>query len=1347
MSALVSIAFVAALAAAAAGADWPMWRYGPKRGAASPEALPATLHPQWVRVLPPLRPAWPCQPRLYFDEVYQPVVAGKTLFVGSSANDSVVAYDTETGEEKWRFYAEGPVRFAPVAAGGRVYFVSDDGFLYCLKATDGSLVWKFRGGPADRKLLGNDRLISMWPARGGPVLVDGTVYFAAGIWPFMGVFIHALDAETGKVIWTNRSSNFIFSMVDHNLTDYVGVSPQGYFVVVGDKLIVPCGRSWPACFDRKSGKLLYFRQGQDLDVTKDKGWGARSWREGSWRVMANSRYIFNCLSHRARNYQYNPQEHRLGNFGGILDLNTGNLVQMMDKTNLVPGLVLTDDAVYGGYGNVRAYTNSPLKEVRAMKVTGGGFAVQVDGVPVPIKQATFTSAGPKSKTYRSSEMPSLLAVKKDYNMSLVKLDLSRLPSKQPKKVVAAMLISWVLAPGKPATVTFHRMLRDWDQQACWKWPFADEREAWNGLRKGVDYAAEPFAVMKCPAALRNQVHEIEGFGRAIAKWASGEWKNFGFVMIIDGPAIQINFSLPRGKPARISMGTALRLDELWRLPVRADVLIKAGGRLYAASPGEIKAIDIPAAGGTPKVSWSAKVEGKPRSLLAADGKLFAVTVEGRIYCFGPKKVKTKVYGRAKRQVGPSDESSGKTATAILDATGVKEGYCVLLGAPSGRVVDELARRSKLRIFVMEPDAKKAAALRARLDSEGLHPKRVAVAAVDPSASPLPPYMASLIVVDHFPPAWPARALFRSLRPYGGLLCARIPASRQREFADWAAKGDLPGAEVSRAGDFALLKRSGPLPGAGQWTHEYADEARTMSSGDALVKPPFGVLWFGGPSESLFARPFFVPRYYPSPQVVGGRLFGQSLTSLYAVDVYTGRLLWRAPLPDPGKIYDVYRIRVPGYTFVSRPDCIYVACGELCLRFSPETGRKLGEFRLPGKGRIGEKPTWAHISVWKDVLIASAVIPNRFWENGYAKVRKEDLTTRELAKLTAWVHAMNKAGKIKRRKGESRGAMYERVMNEILAGENLPASFPKELRDAIRKRGALRLTSSDRIVAMDRHTGRVLWTRDAVWGFTDIDNQLGNPRFGSVAVGAGRVYLLDTIHEHHYKMLKRRGRVGEWRPKLLALDARTGRVLWTIDVAPLGVGWVAYSVGRDVVLAGHSGNITAFRGGDGKKLWHKNIPGNTFSRPSTLHDDVVITMFMRGDLTGKSLFTDTNTMYREWIMQSLETGEVTGRFKAPGAYCGFGTACAELLLFRSTSTALYDFKTGRVRNLAGFRTGCSNNLIPADGVLSIPHFGWHCMCNYPIFTAAALVHMNEAETWAAMGPQKNRSFDKRIPSKK
>src|SRR5207253_3212025 len=152
-------------------ADWPMGRYDAQRSASSPQELPAQLHLHWVREYPPQVPAWPDQEKMPFDMAFEPVVLGQTLFVNSSRHDCVRALDVVAGQEKWTFFADGPIRFAPVAWQGRIYFTSDDGYLYCVDAADGKLCWKFRGGPSDRKILGNERLISTWPARGAPVMV------------------------------------------------------------------------------------------------------------------------------------------------------------------------------------------------------------------------------------------------------------------------------------------------------------------------------------------------------------------------------------------------------------------------------------------------------------------------------------------------------------------------------------------------------------------------------------------------------------------------------------------------------------------------------------------------------------------------------------------------------------------------------------------------------------------------------------------------------------------------------------------------------------------------------------------------------------------------------------------------------------------------------------------------------------------------------------------------------------------------------------------------------------------------------------------------------------------------
>ena len=188
------------------------------------------------------------------------------MFVPSSVNDSVTAFDLETGRERWRFYAQGPVRFPAVADQGRVYFVSDDGYLYCLDGSSGGLLWKFRGGPDQRRVLGNGRLISAWPARGGPVVADGKVYFAAGMWPSQGVFVHALDSATGRVVWTNDGSGSQETEQPHGGVAANGPSPQGCLVLAGDKLLVPCGRTYPAVFDARDGRLLAYQMGQREEV-------------------------------------------------------------------------------------------------------------------------------------------------------------------------------------------------------------------------------------------------------------------------------------------------------------------------------------------------------------------------------------------------------------------------------------------------------------------------------------------------------------------------------------------------------------------------------------------------------------------------------------------------------------------------------------------------------------------------------------------------------------------------------------------------------------------------------------------------------------------------------------------------------------------------------------------------------------------------------------------------------------------------------------------------------------------------------------------------------------------------
>jgi len=844
--------------AGALGADWPQYRCDAGRTAASAQSLPADLYRLWVRELPTPQPAFPTEIRLRYDATYEPVVMGKTMFVPSMVTDSMTALDTETGKQRWQFFTEGPVRLAPIAFQGKVYFVSDDGYLYCVGAAGGELLWRFRGQPddgEDRKVMGNGRLVSVFPARGGPVLADGIIYFAAGIWSGEGVFVHALNAETGQVVWSNTDSDRIAKAnADHGVATYAGISPQGHLAIVDDTLIVPCGAQLPALLDLKTGKLQ----------TYTMGWGGRNGLpKGCAFVCGTGKYLMH---------------------GGDL------------------------------YGMGR-----------------------------PEKESSLT---------RPAE---------EYN------------------------VRRMIHPGALTRLQIER---------------TNQRELGD--------FREPVLTPEAMYYQQNGIVAYDLTQPGLQKRNKAEVPEYRRRDVFPDPSSVV-------------------FPELWKLPSKSKVHIKAGNRLYAGRPGIVEAVDIPGEGGSPEISWRGEVNGTPHRMLAADGKLFVVTREGQIYAFGGTAPSRPVVHKTPDTRSLFVDAWTMKVADILEASGTTDGYVLILGLQNVRLVEEIVRQSRCDVIVVDADTERVATLRRQFLQAGLYGKRVSVFLGDPTHYAFPPYMASLIlsgdpgVVAKAGDPVVAKSLYRTLRPYGGTVCLEVPAGARQASIRRALAGALPGGTHRQQGDFVLVSREGALLGTADWSHSGADAANTGASQDRL-KAPLTRLWFDG-SFRWHRKPGSA-----TVRVAGGRILvtSQRSPTLHAVDAYTGRHLWQAALP-------------PSHgDLVALEDVIYIASGNSCVVLDPATGKKSGQIDFPGESN----GRWSSLRVAGEFLVGASGKRVVCIERNSGRMLWDRQCDQDVRSIALGGGKVFCAGKVNRRRGETR---------------------PKG--------------PDGTVTALDARTGKLLWKRD------------------------------------------------------------------------------------------------------------------------------------------------------------------------------------------------------------------------------------------------------------------------------
>ena len=168
---------------------WNHFRYGNKRLSYNENAVSAKLAPKWeVKIAPG-------------EKLTQPVANNRRVYVAAVRKNTLYALDQNTGKTLWTFNTAGQIDSSPSLWKGRVIFGSADGYLYCLNAEDGELVWSFRGAKGDRQMTIDGRMESVWPIHGSNPIVDGTIYCLAGRTIFLdgGLRLSLIDAATGEL--------------------------------------------------------------------------------------------------------------------------------------------------------------------------------------------------------------------------------------------------------------------------------------------------------------------------------------------------------------------------------------------------------------------------------------------------------------------------------------------------------------------------------------------------------------------------------------------------------------------------------------------------------------------------------------------------------------------------------------------------------------------------------------------------------------------------------------------------------------------------------------------------------------------------------------------------------------------------------------------------------------------------------------------------------------------------------------------------------------------------------------------------------------------------------------------
>jgi len=435
---------------------------------------------------------------------------------------------------------------------------------------------------------------------------------------------------------------------------------------------------------------------------------------------------------------------------------------------------------------------------------------------------------------------------------------------------------------------------------------------------------------------------------------------------------------------------------LWEQPcMHLDALILANDTLVAGGGEGVAAFGADDGA----LLWQAQTPGRAYGLAAAGGRLYVSTDEGAIHCFGVDDsgadLQAAAGGKAPATSSPeAGEKSDAAATIysgaaewILARAGISKGFCLVLGCGEGRLAAEIARMSEMTVVAVDADAARVEAARRMLDRAGLHGVRVSILQAEPGSLPFPDFFANLIVSEEVlvsgRPAGTAAEVHRLLHPEGGLALIGQSVSfsersrmDRRDLETWLGDPAPAGATILEQDGLWAEIRRGPLAGAGEWTHTYAEPANTACSNDAYVRGPLELQWFGRPGPRLM-----IDRHHRNvpPLYKNGRIFIPGDERVFVLDAYNGTWLWDKTIPDSRRL----GVFLDTSHMVVDDERLYAAHGSVCSSFDAATGEPSRTYTLPRTGE-GEDLHWGYVARTGRHLLGSGRLPEAsYTETSYA----------------------------------------------------------------------------------------------------------------------------------------------------------------------------------------------------------------------------------------------------------------------------------------------------------------------------------------------------------------------------